>query len=50
MPCTETAHINFLFIRVGVELAAIKRKDADIKLNAEEALLLPSIQSGFHLV
>lgn len=50
MPCTETTHINSLVIGVCVELAAIKRKDAEIELSAEEALLLPSIQSGFHLV
>lgn len=42
----ETAHTSSVFIGAGVELGAIKRKDAEIKLNAEEA----SIQSGFFLV
>jgi len=40
MPCTDTTYINSLSITVCVELAAIKRKGAEIKLNAGEALLL----------
>lgn len=44
----ETAHtMNSELIGVGIEHGAIRRKDAEIKLNAKEALFSPSIQSGF---
>lgn len=48
MTSTETTHINSLFIAVCVDIS-IKRKEAKIKMNTREVLLLPKIKS-FHLV